>query len=412
MNVIAILDDTMTLYTPDTVVCRGQTFRPTVTGNPLITYQWTPTAGIATPNLPNPNILADTSAMYIVKGIYPGCPDIVDSFYLDVQPNPVVNLEGKYSVCKFDTIHLHPTVVPNWYTHYIYSWTPATFLDDPNVSSVVFKGGDSMKLVLTVTTPHGCIGIDSTLINVYPGNFAKLDTSVIVCPRDSVQLTASGASFYRWHPGIYLDDSMSATPWVHAVTSQSYTVVATSQYGCHDTVSANVTVRPNAVLNLGDSVTLSPGESYHIQPGTNCVSFAWFPPAGLNNFEIADPIATPEVSTLYVVHGKTEWGCLAVDSISIHIDAGALYGVPNAFTPGGSVNAKLLLIKRGDATLNFFRIFNRWGNMVFETKNIEEGWDGKFHGVPQPFGVFVYQLEATAKNGKIFQKHGNVTLIR
>jgi len=62
--------------------------------------------------------------------------------------------------------------------------------------------------------------------------------------------------------------------------------------------------------------------------------------------------------------------------------------------------------------LKYFRIFNRWGEMVFETTDIEKGWDGTFSGTPQPFGVYVYQVSAETSTGKIIEKHGNTTLIR
>ena len=86
--------------------------------------------------------------------------------------------------------------------------------------------------------------------------------------------------------------------------------------------------------------------------------------------------------------------------------------LPNAFTPGSSVNNKLYIIVQGEATLNYFRIFNRWGNKVFETSNINEGWDGTYHGTPEPYDVYVYEIEAVTNTGALFKKQGNITLIR
>jgi gliding motility-associated-like protein len=125
-----------------------------------------------------------------------------------------------------------------------------------------------------------------------------------------------------------------------------------------------------------------------------------------------NPIATPEVSTKYVVRAATENGCKAVDSINVIVDYETLIDLPNAFSPGSGVNNEFKIIKRGIANLNYFRIFNRWGNMVFETTNIDEGWDGTYKGVPQNIGVFVYQVQAVTQSGKIFTKQGNVTLLR
>jgi gliding motility-associated-like protein len=67
---------------------------------------------------------------------------------------------------------------------------------------------------------------------------------------------------------------------------------------------------------------------------------------------------------------------------------------------------------RGIVKLNSFKIFNRWGQLVYETTNINEGWNGQFNGKPQPMGVYVYAIDATTSTGKKFVKQGNVTLVR
>jgi gliding motility-associated-like protein len=86
--------------------------------------------------------------------------------------------------------------------------------------------------------------------------------------------------------------------------------------------------------------------------------------------------------------------------------------MPNAFVPGGLTNGYFKVIKHGLVGLNYFRIFDRWGNKVFETKNIDEGWDGSFNGKPQPQGVYVYDVEAVTSTGTTFHREGNVTLLK
>ena len=265
---------------------------------------------------------------------------------------------------------------------------------------------------MKVSTPGGCKTADSTQIAVHPGNFASMDTIINVCPHDSVQLMPKGGVAYDWHPGMYLSDSMAASPWIKAVASQRYVIVAYSEFGCKDTLTATVNVGPSAEMYLDDSVTLYSGESYQITPQTNCTYFSWFPPNGLDNAYISNPVAMPEVNTKYTVVASNEWGCRIVDSIDIFVNPETILLLPNAFTPGNSTNGTFKIIKRGIATLNYFRIFNRWGNVVFETNNADEGWDGTFNGVPQPFGVFVYEIDAVTSTGKRFNKHGNVTLVR
>lgn len=413
---VLIVFDTMTLFQQDTAICLGGWVKPRISINSIIQYQWTPTTGIPFSNIAQPTITPDTSATYVVRGTYPGCPDIVDSFHIDVQPNPVVYAGGNRTVCEFDTIRITAGVNPTWYTKYIYKWTPSTYLDKDSTQTVFFTGGDTTMLILKVSTPAGCYAIDSAQVIVHTGNFALLDTVIDLCPGDSVQLRDSiipgSIATHVWHPSAYLDDSTFNAPWVHPITSTQYIGYATSQYGCKDTLFAKINVRPNAIMYLGDSVILHPGESYQIPTSSNCNKYSWTPTIGLNDTTSSNPIATPDVNTKYKVKGVTPDGCVVYDSISIRVDPGTIINVPNAFTPGTGVNNILYIVKKGLATVNSFRIFNRWGVTVYESHDINAGWDGKYNGSDQPFGVYVYELEAVTEAGKIVTKRGNITLIR
>jgi gliding motility-associated-like protein len=156
---------------------------------------------------------------------------------------------------------------------------------------------------------------------------------------------------------------------------------------------------------------LFPGESYQVEPSTNCTQFSWTPSGGLSGKYISNPLATPEVSTKYVLSGVTEWGCKTQDSIRINLSNESVIVMPNAFAPG-SANSIFKPIKRGQATLRHFRVYDRWGVIVFETTDIDAGWDGTYKGVPQPVGVYVYEVSAVSSTGKVFSKTGNVTLLR
>jgi len=357
---VAVISDTIVRHNHmdgrDTI-CRGTPDVIQRNVNPAATVQWIPTAGVSPSTASSPTFIPDTSAMYIMTVHITGCPDKYDTLTVDVEPNPVVHILGNPIVCQYDTIHLHAAVTPGWYTNYHYGWSPATAVfDDSNATTVVLTAVDTtnFKIFVRVSTPIGCWGSDSAFIIEHPSNFLyDLNQEFDVCPHDSVQFRDSVILFgndpftFAWHSGSYLSDSTAAMPWVHPITSQSYFAIVRSQYGCLDTIHGNVTVHPAAQIYTGDSVTIYPGESYHIQPQTNCVNFTWFPAAGLNDSHISDPTAMPAFNTKYKVIGTTEWGCVGEDSISIYFDVHSLLAVPNAFTPGGSVNNNLTLIKRG-----------------------------------------------------------------
>jgi len=415
------VDDYINLYVlpnvidlmPDTAICLGRSVQIAASGgDPAFTYQWLPTAGIAVSNVLAPLITPDTSALYKIKVSFHLCPDFYDSVHIDVQPNPEVYIGGSRFVCEADTVRLIPSVMPGWYEHYIYNWTPSSHIDKPNDASAVYTGANSETIILTVSTPAGCTGVDSAQMIVLPGNFASIEPEMTFCPHDSATLMPSGGVSYQWIPSMYLSGANEAMPVIKPITNQTYTIVATSADGCKDTLTFTATVHPAAIIYLEDSVTLHPGETYQIDPQTNCTYASWTPAGGLSGKYIINPLASPEISTKYVMTGTTEYGCKTKDSIYVNISDETLITVPNAFTPGNGVNSEFKIIKRGIATLNYFRIFNRWGNLIFETTDIDQGWNGEYKGVPQPVGVYVYMIEGKAKNGKIFRKQGNVTLLR
>ena len=156
----------------------------------------------------------------------------------------------------------------------------------------------------------------------------------------------------------------------------------------------------------------------------------WTPEAGLDNPNVANPMATPDFTTTYVVTITDANGCVDIDSLTIEVISFQFEPeVPDAFTPDGSgpsSNDRLyvhdVLGREGDAleTVNF-KIFNRWGELIFEATEVSQivypngGWDGTNmnNGKPMEVGVYVWLLEAqTVKEEKIGPISGNVTLLR
>ncbi len=413
---IWVLPNAITVQPTDTMICKGKSVQAIgFGGNPAFNYQWIPTAGIAVSNVFNAFITPDTSALYTVTAAFHRCPDIHATLNLSVQPTPQVYIGGNRLLCQFDTLHIRASVLPAWYGGYSYSWTPAADLDNTTSASVVFSGNSNTKLFVTVTTPAGCTSNDSANITVFPGNFASMvPDHNSFCPHTSTALLPAGPAgvSYHWYPSLYLDDSVGGSPVITPVSTQVYTVIATTTNGCKDTFNYTATVFPAAVMLLADSVTLFPGETYHMQPSTNCTSFLWFPPAGLSNIYTSDPEAAPQISTKYSVKGTTENGCEIIDSIDVIVNEESTVSVPNAFTPGTGINNEFKALQNGIVKLNFFRVFDRWGALMFETTDINQGWDGSFKGKPQPFGVYVYEYQAVTSSGKAFTRHGNVTLLR
>ena len=410
---ITVLPDHINLLKNDTVVCQGAILQLFVDGDNHFDYNWTPALGVNNDTTKDIILVAQQSALYTVTASYPTCPAMSDSFYLEVQPVPVVNVGNDRTICSYDTLQLYASVTPSGFTQYTYTWTPAADLLNPGTKTPVFSGDHDRIQVVTVQTPAGCEGKDSLRITVHPGDFlAVTPADTGVCPPDGVQLNADGAVQYSWYPGAGLSRTDIPNPVALPQSSTEYTLIAKSIAGCYDTATVYVQVYPSAVLDLPDSVQIWPGESYQIHPNSNALYFSWFPPSGLSSANISDPVASPAVRTRYFVTARTENGCIIRDSIDVLVNTTPVYEAPNAFAPGSGINGVFKIEKRGFVKLKYFSVFNRWGNKVFETTDINQGWDGTFNGKPQPAGVYVYIIEAIADTGAPVRKTGNVTLIR
>jgi gliding motility-associated-like protein len=396
-------------------VCKGASFPINVTGHPLFAYNWTPSTYLNNPFIEDPVASPDTVIKYTVTATYPGCIPMVKSFNVDVQPVPSVYAGVDRQMCDFDTVQLHAIVQPSSYPNYIYNWAPNADLNDPTSKDPIFSGSNTEFLNVIVSTPIGCSDTDFVSVTVNSVEFANVNpTEKTICPHDTVFFNGGGGVTYRWSPNYGLSDSTIINPYALVYTPTEYKLYSTSAQGCVDTDIVRINVGSGAVLNVGEDVTLYPGESVELFANGNCSNFEWIPNYHLTANNIKNPIANPPVTTQYIVKGTTENDCKISDSITIRISEESVLDLPNAFSPGSgtSINDELKIIKRGIVNLNFFRIYNRWGELVFETKQIEKGWNGQFKGKAQPMGVYVYTIDAVTSTGKRFYKQGNITLIR
>ncbi len=406
-----------TFRTVDTAVCKGETFKAGVFTDPRfqdsLSYTWLPASGLTLGgNNRRPTIWADSSISYTVTMSYPGCPDVTRTLNVMVEPVPIVEIGADTLAKCFGTVlPLAASVLPAGYPGYTYTWRRNTGLDSTGVPQVHFSGNEDTTLVLTVRTPLGCRGADSVYIDARPLRFAHVtpgDTAV--CPNDEVRMQAGGGVSYRWTPGLFLNDSSSAAVTARPVSPVDYLVFVKDDIGCADTLSVSLWVHEGAFVKLPDSIVLNWGESIRMNPVGNGAYFEWSPPGGLSDPHIADPIAAPDESRRYILSVKTDAGCAATDSIYVLVNS-ALF-LPNAFAPGDGINPEFRILHTGIQALQSFRIYNRWGNLVFSTTDINKGWDGSYKGQPQPMDVYVYTVEAIGTRGKVLRKNGNVTLIR
>lgn len=396
----------------DSVVCEGAVVPINAVGSAGYTYIWSPSTGVSDSTALTPSITINQPNFYTLTASYPNCPDTSVTLNIGMHYIPHLTVSPDKYVCQGTDVNLESSVTP-YRNDYIYSWTPATpNLTTPNGPNTHFVADTTITYYLNIQTPIGCADDDTVMVTVYPIGFGSIspDTGYCSGTEGSVTLQANGGTSYSWSPAYGLSSTAVANPVANPPTSTEYTVIITNAHNCLDTEKVKVDVFPAAMLTMPDSMNIYSGESYQVEPGTNCLYFSWFPPSGLDATTISNPSMSPQVRTRYFVNATTEHGCAVTDSIDIIVKE-TVIDMPNAFKPGGA-NGTFKPSKRGIAQLIAFEVYNRWGNKVFSTTNIEQGWDGTYNDKAQPLGVYVYKIDAISDSGKRFTKQGTVTLVR
>jgi gliding motility-associated-like protein len=167
---------------------------------------------------------------------------------------------------------------------------------------------------------------------------------------------------------------------------------------------------------FADADTIIEGGSVGLHATPPGYNYNWTPSQVLNNHQIADPIATLEETTTFIVTITSDAGCTKSESVTVYVKE-VICGepdvfIPNAFTPNSDNANDYLYVRGNNIGKLLFRIYNRWGELVFETTDQTIGWDGTFKGKDCDPAVFDYYVEITCIDQETFFKKGNITLIR
>jgi gliding motility-associated-like protein len=162
---------------------------------------------------------------------------------------------------------------------------------------------------------------------------------------------------------------------------------------------------------------VAPGVQIPLLAVSAGTSYRWTPSIGLSNPDIPNPVLTAGTGIgtemMYQVTATNADGCKGEGFVKIRIHKGPAIYVPTGFTPNGDGrNDRFTPHPVGIREYRYFRVFNRWGQVIFSTRQLNLGWDGTFNGQLQPAGTYVWMIEGvTANNERISQK-GTITLIR
>jgi gliding motility-associated-like protein len=303
------------------------------------TYQWTPTSGLSSGTISNPvithlNTSGQNDTLTYILTVSLGSCSSQDTVQVIVKPSPVSNAGPDQLVCGSGTLQLGTSTT----TGYIYTWTPPTDLSSTTISDPILtynnSGTTPDTLVYVVTTDlNGCVTSDTVQIINSPAPTAIAGPDTAFCSGSSVMIgSGSLANYvYTWIPSTGLSSSTISDPVVTltnltTVNDTVYYILTTDLFGCTDSDTLMIIVKPNPIANAGSDVTLCSGDT--VQIGTTATTgyiYSWTPPGGLSSTTVSDPLAivsnsggTP-ISVTYTVTVNLN-GCISTDSVTITVN--------------------------------------------------------------------------------------------
>ncbi|WP_221391164.1 gliding motility-associated C-terminal domain-containing protein [Dyadobacter sp. NIV53] len=266
---------------------------------------------------------------------------------------------------------------------------------------------------------EGCISIKEVTVDSLDITAVQTIGDTVICEGQQVKLlTTSNATAFSWFPGTGLDNSSAVSPIAAPTVTTQYIVTATKN-NCPVQDTVTITVVPDIEVIVTPDTEIQPGIPFQLSAsspqldGQAGVIYIWMPPTGLDNPAIENPVATILSSKTYVIKITSPDGCAGTSQVNLNVIPPPSIFVPSAFTPNGDGKNEILrLVTNKITALNYFQIYNRWGEVVFYSNQLDQGWDGRFKTAEPVAGHYVFKLEGITEEGKTIKKEGTVLLIR
>ncbi|MCS6819106.1 MAG: PKD domain-containing protein, partial [Chitinophagales bacterium] len=404
----------------DTSVCIGATVEFNLPDGDF--FKWEPsdyldcdTCKFVVSNAP------DTISYVVTASTIWGCvaKDTVN-LYVEDLPKLDVKPDGFFRLCRGETAVICAGNVDNAL------WSPPVNISSPTAICPTVYAVDTVTWVVysenRLGNRPGCYVYDTVslfVIDTVKVDFIQ-DTSV--CQGESIKLdiTVQEASYndtaFFWYPAAYLDNPNQEDPIATPPYSMNFKVIIKSPLCVPDTHTFFVRVDPLPEVELYRDTIIAVGTDVELSAiSLTATQYSWFSIDSLTCKDCPSPTLTANQSQWIRVTVTNEFGCKSTDSAQIRVlpcDPDFIF-VPTVFTPNGDgLNDKLFVRGKSLKKLTTFVVSNRWGNVVFETDNIKEGWDGTFRGQLCSSDVYVWYVKGICTNDQEVFKKGTITLLR
>jgi gliding motility-associated-like protein len=412
-----------TLTVNSSTVCAGANATVTATpGSGAIsdyTYAWTIPVGASAPGSVS-TFKITTAGVYsvVITKTATGCVSTSASGTVTVNPKPIVSISSPSPAVICEGLGTSLTASGG----VSYKW----YLNDVEIIGANLSTLNAItpgSYTVVAISSSGCISdissqIVLTLIKKPTADFRFTGYCKYITTRfeNLSNSSLSGAVNWSWKFG---DNSISNSfepthTYLNAgtymatltVTSQNCSLLSSSVTKTISIDSPRLAIRyPSKNLIQNSPTTLEARKL-----GT---TYKWLPARGLNDYNIYNPIFNFNQETEYKIEITAQSGCIIIDTQLVRIFSQADIKVPNAFSPNDDGHNDMLdIFLIGIDKLIFFRVFNRWGQLMFETKDPSQRWDGRFKGIKQPLETYVWIAEAITSGGSKIVRRGQSILLR
>lgn len=405
----------------DTIACARQTisFSPAITSVDSVTnLSWSFGNNLFSNSLqPSTQyVAAGTYTAQLVARTIHNCVDTVSKI-ITVKPTPVVVANADRVVCRGASSTLHATGATN------YIWSPAVEINGlTSATPSILPSQSRQYIVLGYDAAGTCFASDTVSITVQQPINVTVNANDSICIGSTSRLTAAGAAKYSWSPSLGLNNTNNFSTVAQPNFTTTYTVTGADAYGCFtDTAKVTVAVGMPVTVDLGSDKTLATGTQLPLSTKiTNGPIRNWlWSGADISCKTCELPVVNVKAAGCYTVKATTAYGCVDVDTLCVKVFCeSAQVFIPNAFTPDGDGQNDVFMVRgSGIKMVKSIRVFNRWGQVVFERANVQanvasQGWDGKINGIPASTDVYVYTCEVVCENDIPYTYKGNVAIIK
>lgn len=388
----------------DLTICDGE--KAELYGSGGNSFSWEPALEIENNTSYHGTASPSVNATYTLTVSNGGTCISTDTVVVTVLSKPVINVIANPFVCPGSSVQLQANGAVS------YQWQADPTLSQSAISNPIASPVAQTTYVVTGFGNNGCKDTAQIIIYQKPPVELTAMPGGSVCPGSDIQLFAEGATSYEWYPSTGLDNPFIPTPIASPPYSITYKVKGSD--GCtSDSTYVQVTIIDDPGVKAADDQQTFANNPVSISAeGTG--SFTWSPPQYVDCSTCQNTTATVNETTTFIVTNYNDAGCKTEDTLVVYVGCNAdLIFIPNAFTPNGDgKNERFYIRTQGLRQLNYFKIYSRTGQCVFETNTVSDGWDGSYNGYKLPPGVFSYFVEVICSDNQKIVLTGNVTLIR